>query len=60
MTNDQIICDCQDVHKSTIESVIREKGLKTADQVSRELHLDKACGACMGEVQHILNETKMR
>ena len=58
MTNDPVICDCNGVHRSTIETAIREQGLKTVDQINKEFYLDKACGACLDEVQVILDESK--
>ena len=58
MTNDPIICDCNDVHRSTIENVIKEKGLQTAEQVNKELYFENTCGACMVEVQQILDDSK--
>ncbi len=57
MTTDPIICDCNNVHKSTIETAIKERGFKTVEQINKEFYLDKACGACLGEVQQILNES---
>ena len=58
MTNDQIICDCNDIHKSTIENAIKEGGFKTVAQINKEFYMDRACGACLGEVQKILDESR--
>ncbi|MDR3651481.1 MAG: (2Fe-2S)-binding protein [Paludibacter sp.] len=58
MTGDPIICGCNDVHRSTIEHAIKEKGLKTTDQINKEFHLDKACGSCTEDVQQVLKEVK--
>jgi NAD(P)H-nitrite reductase large subunit len=58
MTNDPIICDCNDIHKSTIESAIKERGLKMAAQINKEFYMDRACGVCLGEVQKILDESR--
>jgi len=58
MTNDPIICGCNDVHKSTIENAIKEMGFKTVEQINKEFYLDRACGACLSEVQTILDESR--
>ena len=58
MTEDPIVCSCNDVHRSTIENTIKEKSFHSAEQVVKEFHLQNACGACREEVQEILNESK--
>jgi NAD(P)H-nitrite reductase large subunit len=58
MTEDPIICGCNDLRKSSIVSAIKERGLRTAEQINKEFHLENACGACLDEVQHILKEVK--
>jgi NAD(P)H-nitrite reductase large subunit len=60
MTNDPVICGCNDVHRSAIERAIRGKGLRTAEQINKEFHLDRSCGACKDGVQTILKEFKGR
>lgn len=56
MTEDPIICTCNDVHRSSIERAIKEKGLVTAEELNREFYLGKACGECLDEVQDIVSE----
>jgi len=56
MTIDPIICDCNDVHKSTIENAIIEKGLKTTEQINNEFYFGKACGECLEDIREILTE----
>ena len=56
MTEDPIICGCNDVHKSTIENAIKEKGLRTAEQINKEFYFGKACGECLDDVREILTE----
>lgn len=56
MTEDPIICGCNDVHRSTIENAIKEKGLHTIEQINHEFYLGKACGECLEEVSEILTE----
>jgi NAD(P)H-nitrite reductase large subunit len=56
MTEDPIICGCNDVHRSTIENAIKEKGLKTTEQINKEFYFGKACGECLDDVREILTE----
>ncbi|MDP4239538.1 MAG: (2Fe-2S)-binding protein [Bacteroidota bacterium] len=58
MTEDRIICGCNDVHRSTIENAIKDKGLQTSQQIIEELYVRKACGACEDDVREILTEVK--
>jgi NAD(P)H-nitrite reductase large subunit len=56
MTEDSIICDCNEVRRSTLENAIIEKGLKTTDQVNREVYFGRACGECLDDVREVLEE----
>ena len=56
MTIDPIIFDCNDVHRSTIENAIKEKGLSTTEQIDNEFYMGKACGECLDDVREILTE----
>jgi NAD(P)H-nitrite reductase large subunit len=58
MKEDPIICGCNDIHRSAITTAIKEKGFRTAEQINKEFHLDKACGSCTEEVRQVLNEVK--
>lgn len=58
MTEDPIVCTCNDVRRSSISFAIKEKDLKTVDQVSNEFKLPSACETCREDVQQILNEVK--
>ena len=60
MTEDPIICGCHDVHRSTIENAIKEKGLKTAEQINNEFYMGKACGECLDDVREILTEVNSK
>ena len=56
MLEDPIICGCNDVHRSTLENAIIEKGLKTAEQVNSEVYLGRACGECLHDVREVLKD----
>ena len=56
MTEDPIICGCHNIYKSTIANAIKKEGLRTPEQIGEEFGLITECGACMEEVQEILNE----
>jgi NAD(P)H-nitrite reductase large subunit len=56
MTEDPIICACNEVRKSDIENAIVQKGYTTTEQVNKEFYFGKACGECMEDVQDILTE----
>jgi len=53
---DEIICNCMEIYKSTIVEAIKEKGLKTVDEVGDETEAGTGCGQCQEEIQEILNE----
>ncbi|MGL5681763.1 MAG: (2Fe-2S)-binding protein [Marinifilaceae bacterium] len=52
----EIICHCFDVSKEEIENAIREKGLKTVEEVGEETNAGTACGGCVDQIQEILDE----
>lgn len=45
-----------EVYKSTIVNVIKEKSLKTVDEVGEETEAGTVCGQCQDEIQEILDE----
>lgn len=56
MEEDIIICNCMQVYKSTIVKAIKEKGLKTVEEVGEETEAGTGCGGCQDDIQDILNE----
>jgi len=56
MTEDPIICGCNDIHRSTLENAIIEKGLRTPEQVNSEVYFGMACGECLNDVREVLQE----
>lgn len=56
MDNDEIICNCNEVYKSTIVKAVREKGFKTVDEVGEETEAGTVCGQCQDDIQDILDD----
>ena len=43
MSNDELVCVCMEVYKSTIVNAIKEKGLKTVEEVGDETEAGTGC-----------------
>lgn len=56
MEQDELICTCMDVFKSTIVKTIKEKELKTVEEVGMETEAGTVCGQCQDDIQEILDE----
>ena len=56
MKEDELICTCMEVYKSTIVNDIKEKGLKTVEEVGDETEAGTVCGQCEDDIQEILDE----
>jgi NAD(P)H-nitrite reductase large subunit len=56
MPDDIIICNCNEIYKSTIVKAIREKGLSTVEQVQEETTAGTVCGSCIEDIENILKE----
>jgi bacterioferritin-associated ferredoxin len=56
MEEDTLICTCNEIYKSTIVKAIKEKGLKTVEEVGDETTAGTVCGQCQDDIQDILNE----
>ncbi len=56
MEEDKLICTCMEVYKSTIVKAIKEKGLKTVEEVGDVTDAGTGCGQCQDEIQEILDE----
>ena len=52
----EIICHCFEVSREEIENAIREKGLKTVEEVGEVTNAGTGCGGCQGQIQEILDE----
>jgi NAD(P)H-nitrite reductase large subunit len=56
MPDDIIICNCNEIYKSTIVKAIREKSLSTVEQVQEETSAGTVCGSCIEDIESILKE----
>ena len=56
MAEDPVICTCLDMCKSEILEAIREKGLKTVEEIGDEIEAGAVCGSCIDDIQEILDE----
>ena len=56
MEEDPIICNCNEIYRSQIVKAIKEKGLKTVEQVGDETTAGTVCGSCQDDIQTILDE----
>ena len=52
----EIICHCFEVSREEIENAIREKGLKTVEEVGEVTTAGPGCGGCQEQIQEILDE----
>lgn len=52
----EIICHCFDVSREDIEKAIKEKNLKTVEEVGEETNAGTGCGGCQEHIQGILDE----
>ncbi len=50
------ICHCNGVMKSEIVKAIREKGLKTVEDVQDATDAGTGCGGCIDDIEEILKE----
>jgi len=50
------VCLCFNVSKETIVKAIKEKGLKTVEDVMQETQAGMGCGGCHSEIEEILKE----
>ena len=52
----EIICHCFEVSREEIENAIREKGLKTVEEVGEATNAGTGCGGCQEQIHEILDE----
>ncbi len=55
MANDDIICNCNEISRAEIIKAIKEKGLKTVEEVGEATTAGTGCGGCQEEIQEILD-----
>ncbi len=54
MPDDEIICGCNGVSKGTIVQAIREKGLRSVDEIKHFTGASRSCGGCKPLVAQVL------
>jgi len=52
----EIICHCFEVSREEIEKAIRERNLKTVEEVGEATNAGTGCGGCQERIQEILDE----
>jgi len=57
MSENRIICTCQDVDYNTIKKAI-EDGAKTVDDIMEATGAGTVCGGCISEIEEILEEVR--
>lgn len=53
---DKEICLCNNIMKSEIVKAIKEKNLKTVEEVQEETEAGTVCGSCIPDIEDILDE----
>lgn len=56
MEEDILICSCNEIYKSEIVKAIKEKNLKTVEEVGDATNAGTVCGSCKDDIQEILDE----
>jgi bacterioferritin-associated ferredoxin len=56
MERDDILCNCLDITKGTVEDAIKKKKLKSVRQVQDETEAGTVCGACVDDIYILLEE----
>ncbi|MGZ2369520.1 (2Fe-2S)-binding protein [Ancylomarina sp. YFZ004] len=56
MEEDILICSCMDLYKNELVKVIKEKDLKTVEEVGDETQAGTICGECVDDIQAILDD----
>jgi len=55
MANDDMVCNCNQISRAEIIQAIKEKGLKTVEEVGEATTAGTVCGGCQEEIQEILD-----
>jgi bacterioferritin-associated ferredoxin len=56
MEKDPMICTCLEIYQSQIEHAIKEKDLKTIEEVQDETTAGTVCGGCVDDIYLILEK----
>jgi len=55
MTKDDLVCNCNEISRAEIIKAIKEKGLKTVEEVGAATTAGTGCGGCQEEIEEILD-----
>ena len=50
------ICHCNEIMRSDIVKAIKEKGLKTVEEVQEATNAGTICGGCIPDIEEILKD----
>jgi bacterioferritin-associated ferredoxin len=56
MDRNEILCSCLDITKGIVEDAIKDKNLKSVQQVQDETEAGTVCGACVDDIYILLEE----
>lgn len=56
MERNDIICSCMEITKGELEDAIKNKNLKSVQQVQDETEAGTVCGACVDDIYILLEE----
>lgn len=57
MSDENVICTCTGVTDKTIREAF-ENGARTVTDIQNETGAGTICGACLDEIEHLLDELK--
>lgn len=60
MEENPMICTCMEVYQKEIEAAIKDKKLTTLEQVQDATGAGTVCGACVDDLQKILEQINKR
>lgn len=56
MSDEEIICHCNEITRGEIIKAIKADGLKTVEEVGEATSAGTICGGCQDDIQSILDE----
>ncbi len=56
MSENTLICNCNEVYKNEIIKAIEEKNCKTVEDVGEATGAGTICGGCIDDIQEILDQ----
>lgn len=56
--NEDIVCNCFGVTRQTIEQVVRDNDLKTAEDVTNYVKAGGGCGSCIEDIEAIIADVR--